>query len=392
MPGMIYETSKLDSNLGITYREHSLEEIVVKAPKAKGGSEPLPEGVLWLLLTGEYPTEAETKELVEDLQKRSHLPSDVVSLLTTLPKEMHSMTQLSVGVLALQHYSLFAKAYREGTKKAKYWETTLEDSLNLIAKIPKIAAIVYRHTFKDNVIPKSDNSLELAANYAQMMGFNDEKVFELMRLYLTIHADHEGGNVSAHASHLVGSALSDPYLSYSAALNGLAGPLHGLANQEVLRWLLEFIEEYGNNYTDENIHQFVASTLKGGRVIPGYGHAVLRKTDPRFIMQQKFAEKHIKGDPLVKALADCYRIIPGILEKGGKVKNPYPNVDAHSGALLRYYGITEFDYYTVLFGVSRAIGTMSALVWSRALGFPIERPNSFTLLDLKNKFEGKKEE
>lgn len=76
-----------------------------------------------------------------------------------------------------------------------------------------------------------------------MLGYNEFNMRECMRGYLSIHADHEGGNVSAHTAHLVGSALSDPYLSYSAALNGLAGPLHGLANQECLKWLME-LKEY----------------------------------------------------------------------------------------------------------------------------------------------------
>lgn len=77
-----------------------------------------------------------------------------------------------------------------------------------------------------------------------MLGYDDEVIKECIRGYLTIHSDHEGGNVSAHTTHLVGSALSDPYLSYSAGLNGLAGPLHGLANQEVLKWLLEVQEKF----------------------------------------------------------------------------------------------------------------------------------------------------
>ena len=100
---------------------------------------------------------------------------------------------------------------------------------------------------------------------------------------MTIHSDHEGGNASAHTSHLVGSTLSDPYLSYSAAINALAGPLHGLANQEVLRFLLKVQEVVGNNPTDEQLKEFVHGHLKSGRVIPGYGHAVLRHTDPRYV-------------------------------------------------------------------------------------------------------------
>lgn len=117
-----------------------------------------------------------------------------------------------------------------------------------------------------------------------------------MRLYFVIHADHEGGNVSAHTTHLVGSALSDPYLSFSAGLNGLAGPLHGLANQECLRFLLEFKEAKGKNWNKESIKEFVHEVLSHGQVVPGYGHAVLRNTDPRFTLQLEFALENFPED------------------------------------------------------------------------------------------------
>jgi len=212
-----------------------------------------------------------------------------------------------------------------------------------------------------------------------MLGFTDKQFHELLRLYLVIHSDHEGGNVSAHATHLIGSALSDPYLSFSGGLNGLAGPLHGLANQEVLRWTLEFREKLGNkDVTNEEVSKAVWDTLNSGQVVPGFGHAVLRKTDPRYTCQREFALKHLPKDPLFKLISQIYEVVPPILTQHGKTKNPWPNVDAHSGVLLRYYGLTEENYYTVLFGVSRALGVLAQLVWDRALGFPIERPKSVT--------------
>lgn len=111
--------------------------------------------------------------------------------------------------------------------------------MNLLAKLPRIAATIYRHKYRNSQLIEADNSLDWAANFAHMLGFNDHQIRECFRGYLSIHSDHEGGNVSAHTSYLVGSALADPYLSYSAALCGLAGPLHGLANQECLKWLME---------------------------------------------------------------------------------------------------------------------------------------------------------
>merc|ERR1712062_474247 len=166
------------------------------------------------------------------------------------------------------------------------------------------------------------------------------------RLYLTIHSDHEGGNVSAHATHLVGSALSDPYLSFAAGMCGLAGPLHGLANQEVLVFLSKVVNEIGMDASDEQVKTFCENLLKSGQVVPGYGHAVLRKTDPRYTCQREFALKHLPNDKMFHLVSQLYTIVPPILQGTGKVKNPWPNVDAHSGVLLQYYGMKEMNYYT----------------------------------------------
>ncbi|KAI6786048.1 Citrate synthase, partial [Hortaea werneckii] len=163
-----------------------------------------------------------------------------------------------------------------------------------------------------------------------------------------------------------------------AGLNGLAGPLHGLANQEVLNWLLEFKKSVGSDLSDENIKKALWDTLNSGRVVPGYGHAVLRKTDPRYVSQREFALKHLPDDEMFKLVSQVYKVAPGVLTEHGKTKNPYPNVDAHSGVLLQYYGLTEQSFYTVLFGVSRAIGVLPQLIIDRAVGAPIERPKSYS--------------
>jgi citrate synthase len=306
---------------------------------------------------------------------------------------MHPMTQLSTAVLAMQTESKFAKAYHSGVNKAKYWESTYEDVMDLIARLPEVAALIYRQSFHGGVSAAAPStSLDYSANFARQLGFKTPAFDEVMRLYLTIHSDHEGGNVSAHTTRLVGSALSDPYLSFSAAMCGLAGPLHGLANQEVLRWVVELQSEFkakGLPVNHDTIKQFTWDTLKAGKVIPGYGHAVLRKTDPRYMAQREFCLKHLPNDPLFKIVSTIYEVVPGVLTEHGKTKNPYPNVDAHSGVLLMHYGLTENSYYTVLFGVSRALGVLSQLFWDRALGLPLERPKSYTLDHITKMMEGK---
>jgi len=224
------------------------------------------------------------------------------------------------------------------------------------------------------------------------LGYEDEGFKELMRLYMTIHADHEGGDVSAHATHVVGSALADPYQSFAAGMNGLAGPLHGLANQEVIKWIFDMRKELGVDLpSKEQIDAYVRKTLSEGKVVPGYGHAVLRKTDPRFSAQMEFGKKHMPNDPLVNTVWRIYETVPPILQSLGKIKNPWPNVDAHSGALLVHYGMVEYDFYTVLFGVSRALGVLASLCWDRALGLAIERPKSVTTELVKKWLKGEEE-
>jgi len=391
MKTMVTETSDLDANKGIAYRGMSLFECNKELPKAPGGEAALPEAAFWLLLTGEVPSSEDVSALTAELHARSGVPQNVLATLNSVPKETHPMTQLSICMLALQKDSKFAKKYDEGMKKAEYWEWALEDALDLVAKIPFVAAHIYHRTFKDGSTPAYNSKLDWAGNYAEMLGVNSSEDFkECTRLYLMLHADHEGGNVSAHTTHLVGSALSDPYYAWAAGLCGLAGPLHGLANQECLGWLLEVQKELGNQKpTKEFIVSYVEKTLKSGKVVPGFGHAVLRQPDPRYMLEREFALKHCKDDPLFHLVDACYQAIPPTLEKTGKVKNPYPNVDAHSGQLMHYYNLKEENYYTVVFAVSRSVGCMAQYVWARALGLPIERPKSVPLDTLAKAALGK---
>uniref|UniRef100_A0A1B0CK43 Citrate synthase n=2 Tax=Lutzomyia longipalpis TaxID=7200 RepID=A0A1B0CK43_LUTLO len=361
--GLVCETSVLDPDEGIRFRGLSIPECQKVLPKAKGGSEPLPEGLFWLLITGDVPTQGQVEALSREWANRAALPSHVVTMLSNFPSTLHPMSQLSCAVTALNSESKFAKAYSEGVHKSKYWEYAYEDSMDLIAKLPVVAATIYRNTYKDGKgIGAIDTKKDWSANFTSMLGYDNETFTELIRLYLTIHSDHEV--IRTYPLPL--------------GMNGLAGPLHGLANQEVLVWLQKMMKELGNDLSEKNIKDFIWKTLKSGQVVPGYGHAVLRKTDPRYQVQREFAQKHLPDYPLFKLVSTIFTVVPPILTELGKVKNPWPNVDAHSGVLLQYYGLKEMNYYTVLFGVSRALGVLASLVWDRALGLPIERPKSFS--------------
>jgi len=387
--GLVSETSLLDSQEGIRFRGYSIPELQEKLPKVKDGTEPLPEGLFYLMLVGELPTDEDVTHVTSVWQRRSHVPNHVFATIDALPLTTHPMTMFTVGIMALQTESNFAKAYAKGINKKDYWSAVYDDAMDLIARLPRIAAYIYRRKYKKNEHINPNGLLDWAGNFAHMMGFEDEAFKELMRLYMTIHADHEGGNVSAHTVHLVGSALSDPFLSLAAGMNGLAGPLHGLANQEVIKWIFELREALKTDLpTKEQIAEYVKKTLSEGKVVPGYGHAVLRKTDPRFTAQMEFGKKHMAEDPLVQTIWNVYDTVPPILQSLGKIKNPWPNVDAHSGALLVHYGLVEYEFYTVLFGVSRALGVLASLCWDRALGLPLERPKSVTTELVKRWLKG----
>ncbi len=372
------DISYLDPHKGIRFRGYTIPECLAELPKPSGAEMPYVEGHIFLLLTGEMPTDEDIGDVVDEFKSRNRTPQYVFDILRTMPRDTHPMTMFSAAVLSMQRESQFVKAYHSGVSKMDYWEPTLEDTLNLLAKLPEIAAYIYRMKYKaDTPIPVNPD-LDFGANFAYMMDI-DEPYDDLSRLYFILHSDHESGNVSAHTTHLVGSALSDAYYSLSAGLNGLAGPLHGLANQEVLRWILGVMDKMGGTLpTKKELEKFVWDTLNSGQVIPGYGHAVLRETDPRYMAQREFAQKHLPDDPIFKLVSMLYEVVPPILQEQGKAKNPWPNVDAHSGVIQWHYGVTEYDFYTVMFGVGRAIGVLSNLIWDRAVGQAIERPKSLT--------------
>lgn len=376
---LVTDISYLDPYEGIRFRGYTIPEVLEKLPKPKDDSEiPLVEGFIYLLLTGDLPTEKEANEIAEEFKERRKIPKYVFDVINALPDDTHPMVMFSEAVLSMQKESEFVKGYQKGISKMDYWDPTYEDGMNLLAKLPEIGAYIYRKKYKNGNIISPDPDLDLGANFAHMMGI-DKPYDDMSRLYFILHSDHESGNVSAHTGHLVASALSDIYYAISAMTNGLAGPLHGLANQEVLRWIQGVMDKMGGKTpTEEEMQKFVWDTLNSGQVIPGYGHAVLRKTDPRYKAQRDFCLKHLPDDPIFKYIDVLYKVVPDILKEQGKAKNPWPNVDAQSGVIQWHYGIREYDFYTVLFSIGRAIGVVSNIIWDRALGYPIERPKSLT--------------
>jgi citrate synthase len=375
--GMICDTSVVEPDKGLIVRGRPLLEI----------KHLWPEEVFFLLLTGEIP-DADTKAaLQQEFDRRSQVPDYVWDLLHAMERDTHPMCMLATGVLAMERESTFRKWYDKGIKREDFWLPMLGDALDILAKLPVIAAGIYRLRYDHGSVMHWTQGLDYAANYANMLGIADPdgSFAKLMRLYLNFHADHEGGNVSANTCHTVGSSLSDAYYAVSAGLNGLAGPLHGLANQECIRWILQVMDKFGGVPSEEQLREFAFDTLRSGRVIPGYGHAVLRVTDPRYTGFHEFGTEYLANDPVFQTVDRVFNVVPKVLgeysqERVKQGKNPiancWPNVDAISGSLLYHYGLTEFPYYTVLFSVSRAMGMLAQLVLNRALGTAITRPKS----------------
>ena len=376
--GLVCDTSSVSEDTGLIIRGIPLLDII----------EILPEEVLYLLLTGDLPDKDALSELQSNLQEHAVVPDYIWTILRNMPNDSHPMAMFNTAVLAMEKESVFRSYYDKGMNKNDFWKPTLEDGIRLIAKLPALGAGVYRIRFEKGNLINPDQSLDWGANYAHMLGLDnsDNNLKKLMRLYLMLHCDHEGGNASAFTSLTIGSTLSDLYYAVSGGLNALAGPLHGLANQECLKFVLNIRDEFGGAPSKKEIEELCWDRLKNGRVIPGYGHAVLRCPDPRFTAFMNFGKEHIKNDDVFSIVENLFEVVPKVLLKHGKAKNPWPNVDAASGALLYHYGITEFSYYTVLFSISRAMGIISQIVINRALGIPIMRPKSVTTDWLKENF------
>lgn len=367
---LVCDTSRVPQDEGLIIRGIPLRELMNRSP----------EEIYFLLLTGDLPSGEELNDLSSELKSRKNVPGYVWDILNTMPEDSHPMTMFNTALLVMQKESVFAKNYDEGMRKADYWKATLEDALNIVAKVPAIAAGVYRIKFKKGSVIKPDPELDLTGDYVQQLGLKNagSDFYELIRLYLVAHCDHEGGNVSALSTQTINSSLSDLYYSLSGGFNGLAGPLHGLANQEALKWILALMEKYNGAPEKEQIRELVWETLDAGKVIPGYGHAVLRVTDPRFEGFLNFGKQHMADNPMFITISRLYEVVPGELKKMIKIKNPWPNVDAASGTMLYYYGLKEFSYYTVVFAVSRTLGLTAQSVINRGMMNPIIRPKSVT--------------
>jgi len=305
--GLVCDTSSVSPDTGLIIRGRPLLSI----------TNILPEEVFYLLLTGDLPDETALKDLQAQLTEHQEIPDYVWDVLKAMPADSHPMVMFNTAILVMEKESIFRQRYDEGIAKQEYWKAILEDGIRLVAKLPGIGAGVYRLRFDKGDFIAPDPKLDWGANFAHMLGIEDPDgtLKKLMRLYLMLHCDHEGGNASAFTALTIASTLSDPYYAVSGGLNALAGPLHGLANQECLKFVLEIRDHFNGVPSEEELQKFVWDRLNSGRVIPGYGHAVLRCPDPRFTAFMEFGGEHIHDDPVFTIVQKLFDVVPGVLKE-----------------------------------------------------------------------------
>lgn len=370
VPAFVCDLSEVDPGAGLSIRGRTIA----------GLCDRLPEEVFWLMCTGEFPGPEAAAGLAATFEARHEVPGYVWRTLDAMPADSHPATMLAAAVLVLSRESRLVRQYDEGMPREACWEPMLDDALDLLARLPAIAAGVYRKRYNKGPRVRPKPGLSWAGNYARMLGIPDAggEFADLVRLYLVLHADHGAGNVSAHTARIVSSALSDVCTTVSAAVNGMAGPLHGRGCRESLAFLQEAWKRFRRVPTEEEAREFVREKLRAGREIPGYGHAVLRVPDPRLSVLREFGHRRIPDDPLLRVAEAFFAVVPDILREDGRTPHGWPRSDAFAGALLYRCGLKEVSYYPVLFAVARTLGICARIVLDQALGVPVERPLSVT--------------
>lgn len=346
-------TSKVDPQQGVSYVGYPIKELAYRDP----------EEVVHLLLHRELPTADQLTGFKREMIDRSGLPDAVFEGLRALPRDGHPMAWFETGLLLLSM-----------TNTSGDWR---EDALNAIAKIPELVAAVFRLRSGWGEPIKSEPERGLVENFVHMLGVpnaDPERLTRMLRVFYVLHMDHGGGNLSTFTGKAVASGHADLYSSLTAAMAGLSGPLHGRANQDCLN----FVRSVGSS-DPERIREFIQNALDNRKKIYGFGHAVLRAEDPRATIQYELGQKICPNDELFKTAFNMRTVAVEVLSSIKKISNPYPNVDAVSGTLLNASGLTDSDFYTVLFGLSRCSGIAAQIVDERlnlrdGKGVPIYRP------------------
>jgi citrate synthase len=354
-------TSFVDPMKGLSYVGRPIAELAHNDPIE----------VIYLLYYGEVGTKAQVAHFQEELNKRAQCQEETLKAISALPNVGHPMDVFAAALLLVGMY--------EGTGNYR------EDCLNVIAKLPQIAACVINSHAKWGPTPASKPELGYIENFVSMLNMKEPKSAELiqvMRLFNVIHYDHCGGNLSTFVGKAVASGLEPMYGSLSAAMTALAGPRHGRANQDCLEFVQSVLKEVGADAKPKDVEELIRKRLNSNQLVYGFGHAVLRVEDARATVCYNYCLKHFPNHPLVKMALLLRTEGTKVLKENPKITNPYPNIDAITGSMLTAAGFPYADYYTVLFGLSRCVGIAIQIVYERlearsGKGTPIIRPLYF---------------
>lgn len=330
-----------------------------------------PIQVIYLLVNGSAGTPEEVKKFSDDLVRRSKCSPDLIKHIEHLPRQGHPMKLFAAALLLAGVF--------EGKNNYR------EDCLNIIAKIPQIAATVINYHAGWGPTKPSRPELGYMENFTQMLNVpngNIDHLTHAFKLFNILHYDHGGGNLSAFVGKAVASGLEEMYGSISSAMCALAGPRHGKANQDCLTFVRKLIDEVGENPTADQVEQRLRQKLANNELVFGFGHAVLRVEDPRATLLYQVAKEKYPDHPLVRMAGLLRDAGTKVLKDNPKISNPYPNVDAISGIMLSAAGFPYPEYYTVLFGLARVVGISRQIVYEReeardGKGTPIVRPKYF---------------
>ncbi|MGL1934095.1 MAG: citrate (Si)-synthase, partial [Fibrobacterales bacterium] len=351
------QSSFVNPDKGVHYAGYPISDVAYRDP----------EEVIYLLFNLEFPHPSAYEAFKKELQDRAVVKKEVLDYLATTPKEAHPMQWLTAGLNALDIFTATKDYY--------------EDSMNLIAQLPEVVAAIFRlRSGWGDLIP-SEPERGYMENFAHMLGAPEgtDALPELMRVFNVLHFDHGGGNLSTLVGKAVASGQEDVYGSLISAMCALAGPLHGMANQECLNFIKMVLDKVPEPEDHDQLYRFIEEHFNAGGKVYGFGHAVLRKQDPRATVLYEIGDRvalHDKHYRMARALKD---VAVEFLEKQPKVADPYPNVDAVSGSVLTACGLRDENYYTVLFGMSRCVGIAAQIVYERTIaregkGLPIMRP------------------
>lgn len=351
-------TSVVDPLKGLFYAGHPVSEIDHWEP----------EQAIYLLYYGNIGMPEEIARFSQELRNRSFCSPELIYHIRQLPRKCHPMKLFSSALLLAQAF--------EGRNNYR------EDCLNLIAKVPVIAANVINYHAGWEEAPSSRPELGYMENFTQMLNVPDGDISQLVqafKLFNILHYDHGGGNLSAFVGKAVASSLEDMYGSVAASMCALGGPRHGKANQDCLTFVQNLIEELGVDVSEEKMIAVLREKLANNALIFGFGHAVLRVEDPRATLLYSVTQQLYPDHPLVKMAHLLRNVGTLVLKENPKIADPYPNVDAISGIMLSAAGFPYPHYYTVLFGMARVVGISRQIVYEReeareGKGTPIVRP------------------